>query len=205
MAFIKADYSSLRKLSTRLVQARMGFQQTLRKSMLQATILVQGFIKQQILNPGGGFGPLVAGKANNLLSSWATWVSQDGMTGVVSTTKIYSSVMEEGRRAGSKMPPREAIERWLQDKRILDRVVAEKVAKLKTASKGKRIKGGIKKKALDIRERTLHSLAFVIARSIGRRGIKGRRYVKTALAKAQPKLDQIFSAVPGVVIERLSA
>ena len=84
------------------------------------------------------------------------------LSGVVTTPKEYGIVMEEGRRAGAKMPPVNAIKLWV-------------VRKL-----------GIPPEEAD-------GVAFVIARSIAKKGIEGRHMFKEGLEVSEPHINQLFN------------
>lgn len=73
----------------------------------------------------------------------------------------YWKYIEYGRRAGAKMPPIKAIENWINVKQIIPKPL--------TLKSGKTIIPSTK------------SLAFVIARSISRKGIKPRPYMKNSI------------------------
>jgi hypothetical protein len=64
----------------------------------------------------------------------------------------YAQFVEEGRRKGAKQPPSTAIKEWIQQK-------------------------GISKPS----KYSLDSFAFVIARSISRKGIKPRPFIQTTV------------------------
>lgn len=73
----------------------------------------------------------------------------------------YWKYIEYGRRAGAKMPPVSVIEKWITKKNIIPRPI--------TLKSGKQVIP------------TTKSLAFVIARSIGIKGIKPRPYLNDSL------------------------
>lgn len=75
--------------------------------------------------------------------------------------KEYWKYIEYGRRAGAKRPPIEVIEKWIDVKEIKSRPL--------TLKSGKTIIPNTK------------SLAFIIARSISRKGIKPRPYMKNSI------------------------
>jgi hypothetical protein len=77
-------------------------------------------------------------------------------------TRQYADVIEYGRRPNKKAPPSDAIEEWLS------------LPKIKLRNKN----GQFIKKT----ETNLKSAAFVIARSIGRKGIVGINYFNEAIA-----------------------
>lgn len=94
------------------------------------------------------------GVSSRLRNSMVSEVTQTmgsvvGRVGSSLTAEIYPMVMEKGRRPGARMPPPQALERWVH------------------------IQLGVPN------ERAL-SVAFVIARSIARRGIKGHFMLKNA-------------------------
>lgn len=222
--------------SRRLVRPQM------RLGMMQSTALVQKNVKEAIRSPGGGFGSMVLGAANNLFSSWTPQVSESGERGSVSSSKIYSEVMNTGRRPGAPMPPVDAIERWVKARRIgqggvraaravsglirggkrfqmMKRSPAQdpqsalnrKLGALKRKLKGhtldrsrgpKRIPKPRRRLTDQERQaRYIRGIAFVIARSIAEKGIKGRFYVPTALRRSQGPLLQIWSGIAGGILQ----
>jgi hypothetical protein len=56
---------------------------------------------------------------------------------------------------------------------------------------------------LGIRGKAAEQLAFVIARSIGRKGIKGRHMLEKSMETAEPSIRRIFAKVPETVFNRL--
>lgn len=82
-------------------------------------------------------------------------ISNEGIDWVVTIhLEDYWKYIEDGRRPGAKMPPVEAIKRWIEYKKILPRPIQLKSGKTVIPS--------------------TQQLAFVIARSIGKNGIKAR-------------------------------
>lgn len=80
----------------------------------------------------------------------------------------YWKYIEYGRRAGAKMPPVNVIEKWITKKNIVPRPI--------TLEPDKQVIP------------TTKSLAFVIARSIGIKGIKPRPYLNDSLDEVRLNL-----------------
>lgn len=82
-------------------------------------------------------------------------ISNEGIDWVVTIhLEDYWKYIEDGRRPGAKMPPVEAIKKWIEYKKILPRPIQLKSGKTVIPS--------------------TQQLAFVIARSIGKNGIAAR-------------------------------
>jgi hypothetical protein len=97
-----------------------------------------------------------------LRSSWQADPVQfvGGMpVGVLGTPLLYGAVMEEGRTPGARMPPPDAIARWVELK----------------------MGPGVS--------------PYVVARSIGRKGIKGRHMLRTAVETTRPQAQAIYDEV----------
>lgn len=73
----------------------------------------------------------------------------------------YWKYIENGRRAGAKMPPITAIKNWIERKNIQPKPI--------TLKNGKTVVPNIK------------SLSFLIARSIGKNGIKAKPFLKQTI------------------------
>ena len=224
MAGIKADWSAMTKFGKACHKAVDGIPKLRRKAMLQATALVQKNIKTFIRAPAGGFRPLVSGKAAGLLASWTSTVSEDGLNGRISTPKPYSSVMNHGRRPGAPQPPTQAIENWLDDKRIKmpkakkltrlqkrikragarivsrERRIMAKLRGVKSQNSGAR-KPRVKLTEEQREKAARRGFAFVIARAIKRNGIQGRHYVESALEASREPLGAIFGEVAAVIVQ----
>ncbi len=74
----------------------------------------------------------------------------------IGTNLQYAQTMNDGRRAGARMPPVSAIDAWLRRKRI-------------------------------------DASAFVVARSIARKGIKGKKFMDGGLSAARGNIDRAFA------------
>lgn len=84
----------------------------------------------------------------------------------------YWKYIENGRRAGAKMPPVSAIENWIKVKQILPRPI--------TLKSGKTVIP------------TIPQLSFLIARSIGRRGIPPKPLFKNSFEAAKKQFIQVI-------------
>lgn len=74
----------------------------------------------------------------------------------------YADIIEDGRRPGAKMPPVDAIKKWITVKPL----------RLRDLNTGAFVK---------MTPAKIDSAAFLIARSISKKGIKGIRYFEEAL------------------------
>ena len=77
----------------------------------------------------------------------------------------YWRYIEYGRRAGAKMPPLDVIEKWINVKQIIPHSM--------TLKSGKTVLPSVKQ------------LSFLIARSIGQRGIQPRPFFKQSFEEAK--------------------
>lgn len=84
----------------------------------------------------------------------------------------YWKYIEAGRRAGAKMPPVSAIENWIKVKQILPRPL--------TLKSGKSVVP------------TIPQLSFLIARKIGRDGIRPRPFFKQSFESAKREFLHII-------------
>ena len=88
----------------------------------------------------------------------------------------YWKYIENGRRAGAKMPPLSAIENWIRVKQILPHSMTLKSGKTVIPS--------------------IQQLSFLIARSISQKGIKPRPFFKQSFEAAKREyLNKIADAV----------
>ena len=96
----------------------------------------------------------------------------------------YWKYIENGRRAGAKMPPVSAIENWIKVKQILPRPI--------TLKSGKSVVP------------TIPQLSFLIARKIGRDGIRPRPFFKQSFEDAKREfLQKIEEAILADIKESL--
>lgn len=92
------------------------------------------------------------------------WFYQDIDRGIrVYNPLPYASVIEHGRRAGARQPPSNVLVEWVKRKGLVAGVTGN-------------------------REAAARGLAFVIARKIGREGLKPRPVLGTAMKKLRPLL-----------------
>jgi hypothetical protein len=123
------------------------------------------------------------GVSSRLKNSIGSEIRTEGIgsiVGVVGSSlkdEEYPKVMELGRRPGAKMPPPEALVRWVHVKGLAGTY----------SVKTHRRQGGKAKVA----QQDLQ-VAFMIARAIARKGIKGRFYMKNGLDKARPSIAKFF-------------
>lgn len=96
----------------------------------------------------------------------------------------YWKYIEAGRRAGAKMPPLDVIEKWIKVKQILPRPL--------TLKSGKSVVP------------TIPQLSFLIARKIGRDGIRPRPFFKQSFEDAKREfLSKIADAVQQDIVESI--
>mgnify|MGYP003352699205 FL=1 len=88
----------------------------------------------------------------------------------------YWKYVEEGRRRGGKMPPQQAMLNFIRDRGIKVELSKAKSNKIKSL-KSKRIKKAVKQISV---EKKAKSLAFVLGRSIAKKGIKPTHFLQEA-------------------------
>lgn len=106
--------------------------------------------------------PVYRGALRNSIGSEVIHESATSIVGRVGSSlksEQYPAVMEFGRRPGAKMPPPDALERWVH-------------LKLGT------VEGS--------------GVGFVIARSIARKGIKGKRFMKRGWEAGKAQVNKFF-------------
>jgi len=153
------------------------------------------------------------GQAHQLLGTSAPVLVRAGLaravTGIGAPRDVIAAVLEEGRRPGQKMPPPAALKAWVLRKLRSSLGSALPGAKVTNASRarfealraraaraGKTLGRGVGPaitgaKKVDL-EAEAERVAFLIARSIGRKGFPGLRPFRKAGAYIQPKLESIF-------------
>ena len=87
----------------------------------------------------------------------------------------YWKFIEKGRRAGAKIPPVSAIENWIKIRKIIPRPVTLKSGKQRVP--------------------TVQQLAYVIARSIARKGIAPRPFMRESIEDTMKDFQSKLSAV----------
>lgn len=104
-------------------------------------------------------------------------VAGDGrsvLIGPSPATLARTAVMEEGRRPGGRMPPVDALARWALRKGLVAGFVRQ----------------GRRRRAKDEGKRA-RSIAFAVARSIVKKGIKARRFFKRATPAIRGRAPQL--------------
>jgi hypothetical protein len=118
----------------------------------------------------------VSGRSRNSIASNVTHEGPLSIVGKVGSTlkgEVYPKVIEFGRKPGSRMPPPEALERWVH---LVMGVASEKVL----------------------------SVAFLVARNIGRRGITAKKPLRTGFEKARSRVIGYFTQALELIAKDLS-
>lgn len=135
------------------------------------------------------------GVSARLKNSIGSEIRTEGIGSVVGTVgsslkgEEYPAVMELGRKPGAKMPPPEALVRWVHVKHLAGTY----------SIKSRRRQGGKKRQADEDLQ-----VAFMIARSIARKGIKGKFYMRDGLRAARPSIPRFFKTEMDLMMEELS-
>ncbi len=140
--------------------------------MSRATLLVQGEAKR--------LAPVNTGR---LRASILPSVERSHLTlrGVVGTPVSYAAAVEFGRKAG-KMPPVEAIERWVHLKRLA-------------------VPAGKKYMSKKSREGSERQIAWAIALNIARHGTKPHPYLLPAFENKKDQITQIIGEAVAYVVK----
>ena len=92
----------------------------------------------------------------------------------------YWEFVEEGRRKGAKQPPQQAMLDFIRDRGLKVELSNKSTKKIKSL-KNKTVKKGLKQVS---RDKKLKSLAFLIGRSISRKGIAPTHFASKVLNKS---------------------
>lgn len=119
----------------------------------------------------------------------------------------YWEVLNDGRGAGKTPPPIAPIANWIKRKGLFAGVSLKRKEKLRKAKVGK-TKAEIKQIKKISREDIIKNQAFVISRSIGKKGFKGNHFVDDVLNDGRlTQLRQDVSKALGkeILIELIKA
>jgi len=123
--------------------------------------------------------------------------SRSRVQAVTGSALSYAEVMEDGRRAGGRLPPLGPLMLWVQRK---FKTIGGRVAK---GRDGKFIAKGTKGARAARGERdSIARVAYALAWSIKRKGITGRKYMAGAVQTWQPNFESLFAASVRATIDR---
>lgn len=152
-------------------------QKNLESAMYEAVALLERAVKQNI-RKAGRVG--VGGAKGGLLSTIHGEVIEKGMPimkGIVATQSKYGLVIEKGRSPGQKMPPADALDRWID-------------VKLGTISRSAKTFKSMDHALAYISWKK--SISFLIRRKIGRKGFPGIYMFEKAWTENLPKIQRMF-------------
>lgn len=202
---IQVDASQLSALGDVLKLAPAELQGDLARDVAETAAYAQGIAREGApvfrgnLANGIHVEPVVVSTSENGIS----------VRGGVIATPAYAVVMEEGRRPGQPMPPLGPIERWVELKVKRGEMTlpasATKRRRRSKRSSGDEMADFLREDSAPSREQSKYrGLAFVIARSIGRKGIKGRHFMQAASVKGQAFLNEHVSRTVANWVSRLN-
>ena len=115
-----------------------------------------------------------------------TITSQNDSYLVTINLEEYWKYISYGRKPGSRMPPVEAIENWIKVRKILPRPITLKSGKQRVP--------------------TVQQLAYVIARSIAKKGIAPRPFMRKSIEDTMNDFkSKLTAAVRDDVLENLNS
>lgn len=145
-----------------------------------AVLKILSVLQEQVkVRTPGNFGHLRGSFEKALLVGTPVGVVE----GELVTPLIYGIVMELGRTPGKRPPPTEPIELWILRKNLID---PDTEAPYEAGSW--QIKGA----------------AYVIARSIGKKGIPGHFMVRDGVIATRPAANQIWDSLLEEIVEILA-
>lgn len=167
MTQIEIDFSDVVKQAAKLGQGDKIVDKHALAAMQSSVVTVVGAVRPLV--PVG-----VSGQARRSISKTIQSTVR-GLTGTVFSkiNSIYPSVLNFGRRPGKRMPPPQALERWV---RLKLGVAANKVKQV----------------------------AFVVARSIGRKGFKGAFFMQKGFEKSKAAIHRFGKIAIDRITKELS-
>lgn len=123
--------------------------------------------------------------------------------GGVFTATPYAVVQDEGRRPGAPMPPLAPIQRWVELKvRRGDMQMPADIDDMSDQLRSDAAPNRRRRRARSTASR-IRGLAYVIARSIGRKGIVAKHFMQKAEAAATVHLEARVNATVARWVDRL--
>jgi hypothetical protein len=126
-----------------------------------------------------------------------SWIVANEPNGVTIYNSVkYSSIIERGRRAGTKVPPVKLIADWVRRKGFVNvsswshKNAMRAIRSWRNPVTGKKViplRGSERSRKRE-QERAVLGVAFVIARNIAKKGIPGKWVLKRALDKIVPEI-----------------
>ena len=174
------------------------YQDQFERAMLWSVIEAENEVRRHALRKGLRFQGTLTKNIHGKVIRW-----DRGVVGVTGAASKYAEVMELGRRPGSKIPPTLPLTRWVWLKlRKIDSEVARFINQ-KPTRKVKRRTGGYLT-PLERQKQRAKGLGIAIAKQIHRKGIKGRRYVKSAARFVTPRIEKAFEQTRNHIEKLLS-
>lgn len=110
----------------------------------------------------------------------------------------YWKFVEYGRKAGAKQPPQDAMLDFIRDRGISVELSKRRTKKIKSL-KNKKVKKGLKQQSLEQKRK---SLAFILGRSIAKKGIKPTHFASEVMnGKLRETMEKELSASVGRLIK----
>lgn len=169
-----ADNPKFMRLQAKVAKMGIEINPYLERGMTKTVIEVTSGIKPEV--PVG-----VSGRLRQSIGGEVKTLGPGNIEGVVGSSikEEYPSVMNYGRRPGATPPPAEALIRWVHVKGLAGTY----------SIKTRRRMGGKAAVANEDRQ-----MAFMIARAIGRHGIKGRKFMEKGLQKKEGRIPGFFKS-----------
>lgn len=191
MYTIKVDTSQLRDAGEVMKVAGAELRRDLETDVLATAAYAQGIAREA--------SPIFRGSLVNSIQV-DDLVRIDGsdvavLRSGISSSLPHTSVQEDGRRPNRPFPPIGAIRRWVELKVRRGQMSLRPLDDGTTANM--RADAGPRRRRRGKRQTDasrIKGLAFVIARSIARKGIKGKRFMFRAGVAAQPYLEARVNA-----------
>lgn len=120
-------------------------------------------------------------------------INKGGEISWLLTMNPYWKYVEGGRRAGKKPPPSASIKEWIKQKESLKANIDKILGRVTVSKKKTALSKGTKSMSFDNK---LNSLAFMIARSIGKKGIKPKPFFNKVINEARiNELNELLAPV----------
>lgn len=196
---IKVDASELKAAGELMKLSGAPMRKDLATDVLATSAYAQGIAR--------GAAPIFRGILVNSIQVDPLIVADEGaglrIMGGISTSQPYAIVQDEGRRPHRPMPPLGPIIRWVELKVGRgDMQLSDGAQDMTSQFRADAAPNRRRRKRRSTASR-IRGLAFVIARSIGRKGIKGKQFFLKAGEAAKPHFEARVNATVERWIHRL--